>query len=141
MMKMKEWSVHSDWNFKNKLLLIEAESYNTQGDFDKAAMHYEASIKAAKEHKFMHEEALASELAGTFFLERGQRQKSHSYLKHASECYEKWGASVANTRVEDIIQNEFASDVMQSTPALDLPTSIITVQETSSKKRPMFGQV
>ena len=79
-----------------------------QGDFDKAAVQYEASIKAAQEHKLIHEEALASELAGNFFLERGQRQRSRSHLKHASECYEKWGAFVISRRIEDNTRDELA---------------------------------
>eukprot|EP01083_Nonionella_stella_P016412 45822_1 len=48
--KMKEWSIHSDWNFKNKVLLMEAELYNTQEDFANAAICYEASIMV---HKFI----------------------------------------------------------------------------------------
>ena len=136
-MTMKEWSVHSDWNFKNKVLLIGAEMHYTRGEFDEAAAKYKASIKAAQRHKFIHEEATASELAGIFFLERGLHQKSHSHFQHASECYEKWGASASAKRVEDRVREEFGSDRMHSAQAPDLLPPSMTVEGTPSNKRPM----
>ena len=42
--KMKGWLIHSDWNVKNKLLLIEAELHNTMKDFDMAESCYEANL-------------------------------------------------------------------------------------------------
>ena len=69
--KMKLLSQHSSWNWENKMLLLEAEKMHTLGDFDGAASFYERSIQSAREHKFIHEEAIASELAGLFYLERG----------------------------------------------------------------------
>lgn len=135
--KIQEWAVHSDWNFKNKQLLIEAELYNTLKDFDKAAWHYEASIKAAREHKFIHEEAIASECAGIFFLERGLRNKSQTYLRRSFECYVEWGAFAIAKRVENSIQNEFGLNLMDAGPnnndtPCSVPSSIVT---PSSKKR------
>lgn len=97
---MKEWAVHSDWNCKNKLLLMEAEYYNTTKDFDQATVCYEASIKAACEHKFIHEEALASELAGVFFLKIGQYEKAHFYFNRSVDCYLEWGAFAVARRIE-----------------------------------------
>ena len=96
---MKEWSVHLDWNFKNKVLLIEAELHYALRAFDKAATRYQVSIKAAQEHNFIHEQAIASELAGIFFLERGLSEKSYSHFKNSSDCYEEWDATAVARRV------------------------------------------
>merc|ERR1719203_1517927 len=135
--KIREWSVHSDWNFKNKLLLLEAEMHNNQKDFDKAASCYQASIRAAQEHKFIHEEAIASELAGLFFLERGLHQKSKLFFEHSSKCYEKWGASAVTKRIEEIIQHEFGSDCISPELTDDFfrSVSVATSEENYSKKR------
>jgi len=111
--KIREWSVHSDWNFKNKLLLVEAEMHNTRKEFDKAAVCYEASIRASQKHKFIHEEAIAIELAGIFFFERGLRQISKSFFEHSIECYEKWGAFAVANRVRGKIRDEFGTDCIQ----------------------------
>ena len=104
---MKKWLRYSDWNFENKLLLIEAECYNTRKEFDKAAKCYEASIKSAQEHKFNPEEAIANELAGIFFFERESYQKSRIFFLQSIQCYKKWGANVAATRVEQSMGYRF----------------------------------
>ena len=140
--KIREWATHSEWNFKNKLLLVEAELCNTQKDYDKAASLYEASVKAAKMHKFIHEEAIASECAGIFFSERGLRQKSLSYFKHSSECYKEWGALAVVNRVEDMIQNEFGSDLMMGELDDGLPVcDDFTLEKSTCKKRSSDGEI
>ena len=135
-MQMKEWSTHSDWNFKNKLLLLEAELYYTNKDFDNAAICYEASVKAAREHKFIHEEAIASELGGDFFYEIGFRPKAKSFYLHSIECFKKWGAFAVARRVETSIQSKFGLGLMQLEPIVDsYLSSAFASKEGSSKKR------
>jgi hypothetical protein len=133
--KMKGWLIHSDWNVKNKLLLIEAELHNTMKDFDMAESCYKASIKTAREHRFIQEESIANELAGFFNLERGQRQRSHSYFKSSLLCYRKWGAFAVVKRIGDFIQNEFGSDLWLADDSLTLVSASNFSSELSSKKR------
>eukprot|EP00986_Skeletonema_menzelii_P013192 scaffold7550_cov100-Skeletonema_menzelii.AAC.2 len=42
------------------------------GNFDDAKVYYEKAVTSAKSHKFVHEEALACELAAYFYLEIGE---------------------------------------------------------------------
>jgi len=131
--KMKEWLRHSDWNFKNKVLLMQAEYYRIMKDVNKAAICYEASIVAAMEHKFIHEEAMGNELAGLFHLELGSRQRSYSYLKQSIVCYRKWGAPAIVRRIESMIANEFCMDIMQDLPKEIAISSVVA--PIPSKKR------
>ena len=64
----------SKWNWENKALLLQAELHYLNGDLELADTVYEASIKSAREHKFIHEEALAYELYGD--------DPASSWLKH-----------------------------------------------------------
>lgn len=133
---MKEWAVHSDWNWKNKLLLVEAEYHNTQKDPGKAVSCYKASIKAAHDHKFTHEEAMGSELAAIFFLENGMLQESCRYFKHSMKCYTKWGAFAVAKRIEDKIDNEFGSELVNGqTDGLDASLASQSTNYDTSKKR------
>lgn len=130
---MKGWSQHSEWNFRNKVLLIEAEMYNAQKDYEKAAVCYEASVKAAGEHRFIHEEAIANELAGMFYLDRGLHQKSHEYFTRSIECFEQWGAHAMVRRLQESIRSKFDADMMVTGPV-----SAVTVthhEPVSTKKR------
>lgn len=84
---------HSKWNFENKFLLLKAEYHNTKRETNKAATCYEASVISARNHKLIHEEAMAYELAGYFYDEQGERAKSEAYLLQAHRAYMTWGAN------------------------------------------------
>jgi hypothetical protein len=133
--KMKLWSQHSSWNWENKMLLLEAEKMHTLNDFDSAASFYERSIRSAREHKFIHEEAIASELAGIFFLERGLREKSLHLFLHSIWSYKTWGALAVAKRVETFIVGKFGSVVMQVVPSHDTFDCLFESSEDASKKR------
>lgn len=93
------------------MLLLEAESLFATGEFDQVRSLYDSAVLSAREHKFVHEEAIASELAGIFYHETGHRQESFSYLMHSINCYDKWGAHAVARRVETVIQSYFGIDL------------------------------
>mmetsp|Transcript_13088 Transcript_13088/g.20741 ORF Transcript_13088/g.20741 Transcript_13088/m.20741 type:complete len:348 (+) Transcript_13088:3-1046(+) len=80
------------WNFENKFLILNAEYHFCVGDFDTAAEQYELAIASSHNHRFMHEEAIANELAAHFQSERGMKDISIGLLQQAMRCYESWGA-------------------------------------------------
>ncbi|KAL7463497.1 hypothetical protein ACHAXS_003866 [Conticribra weissflogii] len=86
------WAKHSGWNFENKLLLLEAESLFSKGEYDSAEKKYVASIESARRHKFVHEEGLAMAMFSNYFKIFGNAGKKNEYLDGAFGCYEKWGA-------------------------------------------------
>ena len=90
--KMRSYAECSLWNFENKLLLLQAEQCFYLEDFDSAKSFYDAAILSAKKHKFVHEEALACELAGHFLLESGEGEGNSSlpYFLLAEEKYLEW---------------------------------------------------
>ena len=103
-----KWMVgHSEWNFENKFLLLQAECQYAQGYTEKAAASYEASIQAATKHKFINEQALACELAGYFYKEQGDESTAMKMFKQAQVAYMQWGAVgkakvlQQNTGIED----------------------------------------
>ena len=113
LVRMKLWSQHSTWNFENKMLLLEAEKMHTLGIFDRAATFYDGAIRSAREHKFIHEEAIASELAGVLYYERRIHQKALNFLMHSIRSYEKWGALAVAKRVETFIASIYGEDFKQ----------------------------
>mmetsp|Transcript_32408 Transcript_32408/g.58578 ORF Transcript_32408/g.58578 Transcript_32408/m.58578 type:complete len:391 (-) Transcript_32408:18-1190(-) len=89
---IKKWADCNEWNFQNKLLLLEAEEAFCYNDIDSAKSLYEKAISSAREHRFINEEALAYELAGYFFMEFGQKDVSLNFFLQAHEKYHEWGA-------------------------------------------------
>uniref|UniRef100_UPI00286D9B35 ATP-binding protein n=1 Tax=Chamaesiphon sp. VAR_69_metabat_338 TaxID=2964704 RepID=UPI00286D9B35 len=86
------WSQNAPMNYLHKWDLIEAEKQRILGDKAAAIEHYDRAIAGAKEHQFIHEEALANELAAKFYLDWGKAKIARSYLIEASTCYGRWGA-------------------------------------------------
>ena len=74
-------------------MLLQAELPYLNGDLGSAAAMYEASIKSAHEHKFIHEEALAYELHGRFFVETHMSEEGSNQLRAAVSKYKEWGAT------------------------------------------------
>lgn len=87
------WAEGCKWNFENMALLIKAEISYSLGDHDKAAKEYQLSIASAHDHRFVHEEAIANELAAYFHLEQGRKDLANGMMQRSMECYQSWGAT------------------------------------------------
>lgn len=105
--QMEVWSKASPWNFQNKLHLLSAEAHFFYGNHESAAALYEASISSAKKHRFVHEEALAMELAGCFSLKINRTELALGYLKQSHKRYEQWGAFAKANSLAKFIQSCF----------------------------------
>ncbi|WP_292933946.1 AAA family ATPase [Noviherbaspirillum sp.] len=99
--KLQHWAKHGPENFRNKWMLVEAELARHRGEPLKAIDCYEQAIRLAADNGYMQEEALAQELAGEFYLERGQETLARVYLKQAQQSYLRWGALA---KVNDLAQ-------------------------------------
>jgi hypothetical protein len=133
--RMRSWSEHSKWNWENEMLLLEAESMYTKGEFDRAESLFDSAIRSAHEHKFIHEEAIASELAGMFYQEMGNHQKSYLYLVHSLECYEKWGAHAVARRVGSVIRDRFGPDICQLETGVVAPLEHLFASSQGKKRQ------
>jgi hypothetical protein len=90
--KYQTWVKYSDWNWENKMLLLEAESHACEGEDEMAKSKFQASVDSAQKHRFVHEEGLAREMFGMYFEENGNRAEAMQHYAHARSCYQKWGA-------------------------------------------------
>ena len=82
----------SEWNFQNKLFLLQAEQQFCARDFILAEKYYDAAISSSREHRFVNEEALSLELAAFFYLETGRRSRSIDLFSRAISKYREWEA-------------------------------------------------
>jgi GAF domain-containing protein len=54
---------------------------------------YDQAIGSALDNNFVHQAALAAELASRFHRARGSDQIADAYLRDARDCYARWGAA------------------------------------------------
>lgn len=90
--QMQRWQASSPENFAHKYLLVKAELARIQGDYTQAEEHYDQAIALADRHGFIHEWAMAAELAAKYWLARGKALCAQSYLNIAFNGYKQWEA-------------------------------------------------
>ena len=108
--RVRRWREYSSWNWENKVLLLEAMEMHTFGNYDVAKQLYISSIQSAHAHKFFHEEAIASELAGDLSYKQGHQIDSYALYMHSINCYIKWDALAVAMRVQSSIDSKFVSE-------------------------------
>jgi hypothetical protein len=72
--------------------LVEAERARVLGDDDEAIMNYGRASILAQEQGFVHEAALADELAARFWAEQGNQDDARLHLERAHRGYRRWQA-------------------------------------------------
>jgi predicted ATPase/signal transduction histidine kinase len=87
------WADHCPPNFACRHALLTAEAARLDGRELDAERGYEQAIRSAREHGFVHHEALAHELAAGFHRARGLDVVADAYLREARACYLRWGAA------------------------------------------------
>jgi len=90
---LKKWADHAPANYGQHWLLVEAERLRANGRIEQALRHFDQAIDRAHENGFVHEEALAHELAARCQLQAGRERLAAYYLKQALQLYERWGAT------------------------------------------------
>jgi predicted ATPase/signal transduction histidine kinase len=86
------WAALNPLTFQGKLWLIDAELSRLRGDSMQALACYEQAANAAAAAGFVHEQALAHELAGMLCAAGGLRAATVQYLRLARAGYRRWGA-------------------------------------------------
>ena len=90
--QLEVWAANCPENFDNRAALVSAEIARIQGRELDAEHLYEQAIRSAHANGFVHNEALANELAGRFYVARGFEKIAHAYLQDARYGYLRWGA-------------------------------------------------
>ncbi len=91
--QLEVWVRFAPMNHRHKQALMEAEKARLEGRYWQAVTGYEKAIRGARENEFLHEEALAYELCGKFWLEQGHSEPASVYLQKAQNLYGLWGAA------------------------------------------------
>ena len=100
---------------------------------------YEQAIRSAHANSFIHNEALANELAARFYLARSFDKIARTYLETARDCYLQWGADGKVQQLKSLYPHlrlekplpDPTSTILTSVEHLDLAT-VIKLSQTIS---------
>jgi predicted ATPase/signal transduction histidine kinase/ActR/RegA family two-component response regulator len=118
------WAQTAPMNYLHKWHLIEAEKQRILGNKVAAMDLYDLAIAGAKEHQFIHEEALANELATKFYLDWGKENIAKIYAIEAYRCYDYWGAHAKLAQL-NILYPQFFTQESIDTAELEINDAIL----------------
>lgn len=90
--QLEVWAENCPENFTNRTMLVAAEIARLEDRALDAEQLYEEAIHSARTNGFIHNEALANELAARFYAARGLEKIARVYLQDARYGYLRWGA-------------------------------------------------
>ncbi len=91
--QLEVWATNCPENFENRAALVGAEIARLEGRELDAEHLYEKAIRSAHANGFVHNAALANELAARFYAARGFEKIANAYLQDARYGYLRWGAN------------------------------------------------
>jgi PAS domain S-box-containing protein len=135
------WAENCPENFENRAALVGAEIARIEGRDLDAMRLYEQAIRAARDHGFVQNEAVAYELAARFYNARGSETSANAHLGNARQCYLRWGADGKVRQLDRLyphLRHESASPGYTDTiglpvEQLDLATVIRVSQAVSGE--------
>ena len=135
------WAENCPENFENRAALVGAEIARLEGRELDAERLYEQAIRSARANGFVHNEALANELAARFYAARGFEKIAQVYLRNARYGYLRWGADGKVRQLDELYphlrEEELAAAPTSTIGApvehLDLATVIKVSQAVSGE--------
>jgi len=100
--QLEVWAENCPENFGNRASLVAGEIARLEGRDFEAMRLYEEAIRLAHTNGFVHNEALANELAAHFYMARGFEKIAGGYLRDARYCYLRWGAAGKVRQLEQL---------------------------------------
>ncbi|MGX9430246.1 AAA family ATPase [Bradyrhizobium sp. LeoA1S1] len=137
--QLEVWATACPDNFENRAALVGAEIARIEGRALDAEHLYEHAIHSAHTHGFVHNEALANEVAARFYAARGFKKIAHAYLQDARHAYIHWAADGKVRQLDELYPHlreqkpgaSPTSTIGTSVEQLDLATVIKVSQAVS----------
>jgi PAS domain S-box-containing protein len=121
--QLEVWAANCPENFENRAALVGAEIARIKGRALDAMDLYEQAIRSARANGFVHNEALAHELAARFYAARGFEKIGRTYMQHARYGYLRWGAD-GKVRQLDELYPHLGDQEPASAPTSTIGTSV-----------------
>ncbi|CCE06221.1 PAS sensor protein (modular protein) [Bradyrhizobium sp. STM 3843] len=136
--QIQQWAVLSPDNFTDRAAIIAAEIARVEGRELDAMRSYDQAIASARANRFVHNEALANELAGRFYATRSFEKIAYTYLRDARYGYLRWGADAKATQLERLYPRLHVTDhvglvAAMSVQQIDVTAAVKASQAVSSE--------
>ncbi|WP_437574587.1 AAA family ATPase [Sorangium sp. So ce887] len=139
--KLRHWADSCPDNFRSRYALVSAEVARVEGRDLDAMRLYEEAIRSARESGFVHNEALAYELASRFYRARGFERFSDTYLREARSCYVRWGADGKVRQLEQLYPQLLERRPLAPTATFAARTDLLDVLSVVKASQTISGEI
>jgi PAS domain S-box-containing protein len=140
--QLQVWVESCPTNFENRSVLVAAEIARVEGRALDAMNLYERAIYSSRENDFVHNEAIASELAARFYAERNFQMTAHTYLRAARHCYLRWGAGGKVQQLDAMYPHLQAEEpVAASTSTIEAPVERLDLATVIKVSQAVSGEI
>ncbi|HEX4166576.1 MAG TPA: AAA family ATPase, partial [Bryobacteraceae bacterium] len=136
------WAENCSETFGNRAELVSAEIARLEGRQLDAMRFYEASIRSARQHRFIQNEGIANELAARFYAARDFETIANTYLRNARYCYLRWGAYGKVSQLEDLyphLREEASIPALENT--ITVPTKLLDLDTVIKVSQALSGEM
>jgi PAS domain S-box-containing protein len=140
--QLQIWAESCPENFENRAALVGAEIARVEGRALDAMELYEQAIHSARANGFVHNEALANELAARFYAARGFEKIAQAYMQGARYGYLRWGADGKVRRLDEHyphLQQE--RDSISSTATIGTPVAQLNVETVVKASQALSSEI
>lgn len=138
--KFRKWAKYAPMNHLQHLHLIEAEYMRVIGKPEKAMIHYDLAIEWSNKNGFIHEEAIAYELASRFYIATNRQRFASHDLIQAHYLYTKWGAQGKAIQLVKCYSKQFPR-ILSYNKSVDKSLSHTHSVENSTAISKQYGSV
>ena len=139
--QLEIWAEHCPENFENRVALAAAEIARIEGRVVEAEGLYEKAIRSAHTNGFIHNEAVAYEVAARFYAARGFQTFADAYLHEARYRYQRWGADGKVAQL-DHLHPHLKKEGLISTPTSTIlaPAELLDLATVIKVSRAVVGR-
>lgn len=140
--QLQIWAEHCPANFENRAALVGAELARIHGRTLEAEELYELAIRSAHDNKFIHNEAVANEVAAQFYESRSYAKIARAYRWAAQECYLHWGADGKVRQLNRLHAHLYAGNATwQSTGTIAAPVESLDLATVIKVSQAVSGEI
>ena len=140
--QLEIWAEHCPENFENRAALVGAEIARIEGRLLDAERFYEEAIRSAHENGFVHNEAVANEVAARFYMGRGFDKIARLYLRDSRHCYVRWGADGKVRQLDELYpQLREESQVAGPTSTIRVPVEHLDLATVINVSQRVAGEI
>jgi predicted ATPase/two-component sensor histidine kinase len=137
--QLELWAAHCPANFGSRAALVRGEIARIGAREFEAMTCYEEAIRLARKHDFVHDEALAHDIAARFYLKRGFSTIAGAYLRNARRAWLRWGAN-ARVKTLDRHYGDLIREPVEHAPTHSVVAGDLDVETVTKASQAISGE-